>query len=333
MSKVLVTGSNGFIGSKLISMLQKKKYDVSGLDTCYYDSPTEETTIVGDIRDITESDLKGIDYVCHLAGLSGDNTADIYPHTSFDINYKASVKLAKLSKKCKVKRFIFASTCSVYGWQPDSVITELSPVDTNGPYSKSKFMTEKEIFPLHDKKFIVTCLRPATSYGSSKHLRCDLVINNLIAQACTKDIVEITSTGTQLRPVIHNEDFSAGFIACMEAPEELVNGEVFNLGRTIDNYTIKEMANKVCNVAHKQFKCTNVHPETKRNYRVSYEKIETILRDYYKPRYDLDNGIKVTYKWMKPIIKSGDYTTIYDRRHMLKERVKQGMLDTNYRWK
>lgn len=296
---ILLTGNKGYIGSVLGGVLAKKGYDVVGFDTGYYEG--KELYLINplsrqikkDIRDISAEDLKGIDAVIHLAALSNDPLGEFNPDLTRNINYLGTLKLAKLAEKAGVKRFIYASSQSMYGIADTS--HELSE-DEAGPYgetvyAKTKWDAECELKELVSSSFIVVCMRPSTVFGASPSLRCDIVFNNLVASAYTTGKIEIKSDGTPWRPVVHVRDVSSALIAGLEAPIELVNGESFNVGIPNGNYTVKDLALSAQRaVKDSELKFTNEHGADARTYRVSFKKILSVLKDYYKPQWDLDLG-------------------------------------------
>ncbi len=235
--KILLTGHRGYVGVILTKLLLDKGYDVVGLDTNYYEGcqfvdfirPKEE--IKKDIRDITVDDLAGIGSVIHLAGLSNDPLGALNPKLTDDINFKATVKLATLAKNLGIRRFIYASSCSVYGVAGEDMVDEKSSLNPQTEYAVSKLKSEVALRELTDGDFLPTILRPGTAYGFSPVLRGDLVVNNLVGWGFLTKKIKITSNGTPWRPLIHVKDFSSGFLACLEAPLELVGGQTFNLCR------------------------------------------------------------------------------------------------------
>ncbi|MGL5793509.1 MAG: NAD-dependent epimerase/dehydratase family protein, partial [Waterburya sp.] len=261
-------------------MLLDKGYDVVGLDTDLYARSTfgegivEVPELKKDVRDVELKDLEGFEAVFHLAGLSNDPLGNLNPHLTEEINYLASVKLAKLAKQAGVNRFIFSSSCSNYGAGGEDWLTEESSFNPVTPYGVSKVKSEQEISQLADDNFSPTFLRNATAYGVSPRLRFDLVLNNLVAWAFTKGLVYIKSDGTPWRPIVHIEDISRAFIAVLEAPRELIHNEAFNVGRNEDNYRIRELADIVketvpnCKIEY----AADAGPD-KRCYRVDCSKI------------------------------------------------------------
>lgn len=296
---ILLTGDKGYIGSVLGGVLIKKGYDVVGFDTGYYSGqelyPIKPLArqINKDIRDVTSENLKGIDVVIHLAALSNDPLGEFNSDLTQNINFLGTLRLARLAKKAGVKRFIYASSQSMYGVADTS--HELSE-DEAGPYgttayAKTKWEAEQELKKLSSYDFIVVCMRPSTVFGASPSLRCDIVFNNLVASAYTTGKIEIKSDGTPWRPVVHILDVCSAFVAGLEAPMELVNGESFNIGIPNGNYTIKDLALSAQRaVPGSVLKFTGEHGADARTYRVSFKKILSVLKDYYKPEWDLDRG-------------------------------------------
>lgn len=298
---ILLTGNKGYIGSVLGGILTEKGYDVIGLDTGYYNGqelyPIKALPrqIVKDIRDVELEDLKGIDAVIHLAALSNDPLGEFNSDLTQNINFQGTLKVAKLAKAAGVKRFVYASSQSMYGMADTS--HELSE-DEAGPYgttayARTKWDAECELKKLSSSDFIVVCMRPSTVFGASPSLRCDIVFNNLVGSAYTTGKIEIKSDGTPWRPVVHVRDVSSALIAGLEAPKELVEGESFNVGIPNGNYTVKDLALAAQRaVPGSTLTFTGEHGSDSRTYRVSFKKILSVLKDYYKPEWNLDRGGK-----------------------------------------
>lgn len=307
VKKVMVTGSNGYIGSLLVPLLQEKGYEVVGVDAGYFDDPecifkltptlkargsdqsVGEESVSGavsfikkDVRDINESDLAGVDAICHLAALSNDPMGALDPQLTIDINLKASARLAKLAKKCGVKKFLFSSSCSIYGaLGGERLVDEETPTDPRTAYATSKVEFEKVLKELADEKFCPVILRNATAYGSSNKLRLDIVLNNFAANAFAAGEVKIMSDGTPWRPLIHAEDIARLFIALMEAPEEKVRGEAINCGQDKENFQVKEIAQIVQGVfPTAKISLSDKPDKDSRSYRVSFQKLKRILPDF-----------------------------------------------------
>jgi len=321
-------------------MLLDKGYDVVGLDTDLYARSTFGKGIVEipelnkDIRDIELQDLEGFDAVLHLAGLSNDPLGNLNPKLTEEINYLASVKIAKLAKKAGVKRFIFSSSCSNYGAGGQDWLNEESDFNPVTPYGVSKVKVEQEVSQLADDNFSPTFLRNATAYGVSPRLRFDLVLNNLVAWAFTKGLVYIKSDGTPWRPIVHIEDISRAFIAVLEAPTELIHNEAFNVGRNEDNYQIRDLAQIVqetvpnCRVEY----APDAGPD-KRCYRVDSSKIAKVL-PHFKPQWDARKGAQELYEvYQKVGLTLEEFEgTKYQRIAHIKYLISNELLDSELRW-
>jgi nucleoside-diphosphate-sugar epimerase len=339
--KVMVTGSNGYIGAVLVPMLIKKGHEVVGLDTDYYEQCTfsgdmpDVETIHKDIRDIEKHDVESFDAIIHLAGLSNDPLGDYRPELTEDINEKASIRLAKIAKAIGVKRFLFASSCSNYGAAGDKFLTEEASFNPVTPYGWSKVKVEQALEKMADKNFSPTYIRASTAYGFSPRLRFDLVTNNLTAWAFTTGRVHLKSDGSPWRPIVHIEDISCAYIAAMQAPRELVHNEAFNVGTTTENYQIREIAEMVKEVVpgcEVDF-APGAGPDV-RNYRVDCNKLACVLHDF-KPQWTVRRGIEQLYEAYK---KTG--LTLqefegpkYMRIAHIKSLVDEERLDENLRWK
>lgn len=297
--KILVTGNNGYIGTVLTEELLKKNYDVVGLDTDYfYDcnltnkEQNKIKHIKKDVRSINSKDLDGIDAVIHLAGLANDPLGDFDPKLTEEINYQSTVKLAELSKLKKIKRFIYASSQSMYGVSDthEELEEENSKKNPVTAYAKTKWEAEKKIKTLNDEDFTVVMFRPSTVFGVSSRLRCDIVYNSLVACAFTTGRIEILSDGSPWRPVIHIKDLCSAFISGIEAPRNLVSGQSFNVGIKNGNYTVKELAEAAQRVVPgSELVFLNQHSDP-RTYKVSFKKILGVLNNHFKPEWSLDRG-------------------------------------------
>lgn len=297
--KVLVTGNKGYIGSVLTRILINKGYKVIGLDTDYYSSPIQKNEfreidqIKKDIRKVNKNDLMEIDAIIHLAALSNDPLGEFNKKLTYDINYKGTMNLAKIAKEVGVKRFIYSSSQSMYGIsnkdeELDEDNSEKNPLTI---YAKTKWDAECDLKKMGDESFTIVCFRPSTVFGASPNLRCDIVYNNLVACAYTTGKIEIKSDGTPWRPVVHVRDVSNAFIAGLEAPRELVSNESFNVGINNGNYRVKDLAEAAQMVVEgSEIAFTGEHGADSRTYKVSFTKILTILKNYYKPEWDLIKG-------------------------------------------
>jgi nucleoside-diphosphate-sugar epimerase len=297
---VLVTGNQGYIGSVLTEVLLDKGYRVTGLDTGYFTGIAKSKgkpgkQITKDIRKVVAEDLKGIDAIIHLAALSNDPLGEFDPSLTDNINYKATISLAKLAKKMGVKRFVYASSQSMYGISDTDEELDEDNSNKNAitAYAKTKWQAEQELKLLGSDEFVVSCFRPSTVFGASPKLRSDIVFNNLVACAFTTGNIEIKSDGTPWRPVVHVKDVCSAFIAGLEAPADLIANESFNVGIPNGNFTVRELAEAAQRaVPGSTLHFTGEHGKDARTYRVSFKKILTVLKDYFKPEWDLDRGGK-----------------------------------------
>jgi nucleoside-diphosphate-sugar epimerase len=296
--KVLVTGHKGYVGSVLVPMLRAADLDVVGLDSelfadCTFgDAPRDGPGLRMDVRDVRGSDLRGFDAVIHLAALSNDPLGDINPECTYAINHRATVRLAELAKAAGVSRFLFASSCSLYGVGGREMLREDAAFNPITPYGESKVRAEQDLSRLADENFSPSFLRNATAYGVSPRLRVDLVVNNLAGFAWTTGEVLIQSDGTPWRPLVHVEDMCRAFVAVLRAPREVVHNEAFNVGRTEENYQIRELAEMVnavlpgCTV--KYAKGGGPDP---RCYRVDCSKLAETLPKF-TPQWTVRRGIE-----------------------------------------
>jgi nucleoside-diphosphate-sugar epimerase len=339
--KVLVTGSQGYIGTILVPMLIQRGHEIVGLDTDYYQRCTfssevpDNDFIKKDIRDVQHEDIEGIDAIIHLAGLSNDPLGDYRPELTKDINEKASVRLAVLAKETGIKRFLFASSCSNYGSAGSDFLNEEVPFNPVTPYGVSKVEVEAALSKMADDNFSPTFLRASTAYGVSPRLRFDLVANNLTAWAFTTGRVYLKSDGTPWRPIVHVEDIALAYIAVLQAPRDVVHNEAFNVGTTTENYQIKEIAEIVqdivpnCRVDY----APDAGPD-KRCYRVNCDKIARCLHEF-KPQWTARRGIEQLYNEYKKVGLTLDEFEgpKYMRIAHIKRLIDENHLSENLRWK
>lgn len=340
--RVLVTGHKGYIGTVLVPMLMEAGHDVVGLDSDLYRSCTFGDEInfrieekIKDIRDVNPGDLEGTDAVLHLAGLSNDPLGDLNPKLTHEINYLASVRLAKMAKKSGVGRFIFSSSCSNYGAGVQDMLDEQSALNPVTPYGISKVKVEKDVRKLADDHFSPVFLRNATAYGVSPRLRFDLVLNNLMAWAYTTGKVHLKSDGMSWRPIVHIRDISRAFIAALEAPKELIHNETFNVGRSEENFLIRDIAELVRQtVPGSVVEFAESSGPDKRNYRVNCNKISRALPNF-KPEWTARKGAEELYDAYQQIgLKLEDFEgPKYRRISHIKLLLNRGLLNKNLKWK
>jgi nucleoside-diphosphate-sugar epimerase len=308
--KILVTGNRGYIGTVLTKTLLEKGYEVVGLDTNYYegcelkDPGFKIRQINKDVRNVSIEDLEGIEAIIHLAALSNDPLGEFNPELTEEINYRAAVKIASLAKEAGVKRFVYSSSQSMYGVSntDDELDEDNSAKNPITAYAKTKWQAECDLKKLNSDDFTVVCFRPSTVFGASPNLRCDIVFNSLVASAYLTRKIEIKSDGTPWRPVIHIKDVCQAFIAGLEAPRELVSGQSFNVGMANGNYTVRQLAEAAQRVVPgSSLVFTGEHGNDSRTYKVSFKKILSVLKDYYKPEWSLERGGKELVEFFKEV--------------------------------
>jgi nucleoside-diphosphate-sugar epimerase len=286
--RVLLTGHQGYLGSVMSPVLAAAGHEVVGLDSGLFadcllgPAPAEIETYAVDLRDVGPEHLAGFDAVIHLAALSNDPLGALAPKLTYDINHHASSRLGRLAKDAGVKRFLYASTCSVYGASGgDGLLTEDAPLRPVTPYAESKVRVEDDLLALADDDFSPVFLRNATAFGFSPRLRADIVLNNLVGHAYLSGQVKVMSDGTPWRPLVHAEDIADAFAACLVAPRDAVHGQAFHVGSEQNNLTVAEIAAEVVEaVPGSALVITGEFGADPRSYRVDFSRIRTALPDY-----------------------------------------------------
>ena len=298
--RILITGTEGYIGARMAPILSACGHNITGLDTGFYREgclyldpvgmPTAPRTIFKDLRTLSPRDFDGFDAVVHLAELSNDPLGSNRPEVTFKINHEGSILIAKAAKEAGVKRFVYASSCSVYGFgSGGDFLDETSATNPQTAYAQCKVNVERDAGPLADSDFCVTFLRNATAYGPSPRMRFDIVLNDLCALAWTKKKIAMVSDGSPWRPIVHIEDIIDAVRCTLEAPVATVNGEIFNVGATGENYRIREIAAIVAQAFPGCEVSAGPPSGDTRSYRVNFDKIASKLPGF-KARWTAKRG-------------------------------------------
>ena len=338
--RVLLTGNEGYIGTILVPMLRAAGHEVVGLDSglfreCSITAVPPVPTIRKDIRDVETGDLDGLEAVIHLAGLSNDPLGDLNPTLTYEINHLATVRLAVLAKAAGIGRFLYASTCSVYGAAGDDFLDERSPYNPVTPYAESKMRSEQDLTRLADERFSPIYVRAATAYGASPLLRFDLAVNNLVAWAATTGLVFLKSLGTSWRPLVHIEDIARAYVTLLHAPREIVHDQAFNVGRTAENYRISDVAELVREIVPEtRIEFASYASADRRNYRVNCDRIAAQL-PAYRPRWTVAEGAREVYQAIRDTgLSSKDFEgPRYNRIAYIRQLIGEGRIDTDLRWR
>jgi len=325
----------------MVPILQQSGHDVVGLDTFYFEDCTlrdDEDPVAEirkDIRDLQPSDLRSFDAVVHLAALCNDPLGDLHPEWTHDINHRASVQLARMAREAGVRRYLYASSCSMYGAAGgDDVLTEDAPLRPLTAYAVSKVKTEEDVSKLADADFSPVFMRNATAYGVSPRLRADVVLNNLVCWAHTTGRIRLTSDGSAWRPIVHVQDIARAFAVALVAPRETVHNQAFNVGANGENYQVRELAEIVrntvpgCSVEY----AAEAGPDP-RSYRVDFTRLSRTFPDL-KPQWNASFGAKDLFAALQEAgITLADFQgRRFIRLAQIKHLMECGSLDPALRW-
>ena len=342
--KILVTGSDGYIGARLVARLINQGHQVTGFDTGLYRDGwlyTEQkaagrtpVTINKDLRNIAPADVEGHDALVHLAELSNDPLGQNNPGVTHNINHLGSVKVAQVTRQAGVPRFVYASSCSVYGQAVSEWVDETSPTNPQTAYADCKVRVERDVAPMADRNFCVTFLRNATAYGASPRMRFDIVINDLCALAWTTKRIAMTSDGTPWRPVTHIDDICHAIECTLAADPARVNGQIFNVGADTENYRIRQIAELIASVIPGCEVSVGQSAGDTRSYRVSFAKIASQLPGF-KAQWSARAGVEQLYELFKRIEMSKDTYEFraFTRLKQLRYLKQTGQVDDNLFWR
>ena len=340
--KVLVTGTDGYIGSQLAPLLLDRGHDVTGLDTGYYrdgwlyNDPCQRfpRCINKDIRQISEQDLYGFDAVVHLAELSNDPLGQQNPDLTYQINHLGSVQLATNCIRAGISRFVYTSSCSVYGAGDGAGFkTEESEPNPQTAYARCKVLVERDVSKLASDDFSPTFLRNATAYGASPRMRFDVVLNNLAGFAWTTKQIKMTSDGTPWRPLVHLLDISEAIACVLDATREVVHNQVLNVGSTSENYQVREIAEIVAETFPGCTLSFGNSDGDNRSYRVNFDKIQTLL-----PSFKCSRNARTGARELLELFRRIDMSTAtfdfraYTRLKQLQYLVRTGQIDQDFYW-
>jgi len=340
--KVLITGCDGYIGSRLTAFLLDRGYDVTGLDTGYYregwlygePDPQYPACINKDIRRVTGDDLRGFDAVVHLAELSNDPLGQQNPALTYQINHLGTVELARRCIEAGVTRFVYTSSCSIYGTgDGGSYKNEESEPNPQTAYASCKMLVERDVSGMATDNFSPTFLRNATAYGPSPRMRFDIVLNNLSGFAWTVKQIRMTSDGTPWRPLVHVLDIAFAIACTLEAPRQAIHNQIFNVGSNSENYQVREIAEIVADTFPGCSLSFGTSDGDNRSYRVNFDKIHAMLPGF-RCHHDVRTGARELYDLFHRIDMSPDIFEFraYTRLKQLQHLLRTGQIDSDFHW-
>ncbi|MET8778419.1 SDR family oxidoreductase [Nocardia sp. NPDC004654] len=335
--RVLVTGHQGYLGTVMVPLLRAQGHDVVGLDSGLFADcvlgalPGDPPGLSVDLRDVTVEQLAGFEAVVHLAALSNDPLGALAPEITYDINHHASVRLARLAKDAGVRRFLYASTCSVYGAAGAELVTEDAPLRPITPYAESKVRVEDDVAAMADSGFSPVFLRNATAFGFSPRLRADIVLNNLVGYAALTGEVKVLSDGTPWRPLVHARDIAAAFATCLTAPVDAIHSRAFNIGTEQNNLTVAEIAAAVVTaVPGSRLVITGESGADPRSYRVDFSAARRAIG--FRAVWTVPAGATELYQeYTARGLTSGDFFQRFTRLPHLRKLCDSGVLDASMR--
>jgi nucleoside-diphosphate-sugar epimerase len=337
--RILLTGHQGYLGTVMAPILTAAGHDVTGLDSGLFadcvlgslDTP-DAPGLTTDLRDVTVDQLHGFDAVVHMAALSNDPLGSLAPEITYDINHHASTRLARLAKEAGVGRFIYASTCSVYGAQGgEDLVAEEAPLKPVTPYAISKVRVEDELAELADADFVPVSMRNATAFGFSPRLRADIVLNNLVGHAVLTGVVKVLSDGTPWRPLVHAEDIARAVVAALAAPAEVVRARAYNIGTEKNNRTVAEIAKAVVDaVPGAELAITGEAGNDPRSYRVDFSRARKELG--FEAQWSIPEGAEQLAKeYRERGLTQEEFDKKFTRLAVLSARQQAGELDEGMR--
>ncbi|MEV0361132.1 NAD-dependent epimerase/dehydratase family protein [Nocardia fusca] len=335
--RVLVTGHQGYLGTVMVPVLRARGHEVIGLDAGWFadcvlgPAPQDPPRLAVDLRDVTIEQLTGFDAVVHLAALSNDPLGSLVPEITHDINHHASVRLARLAKEAGVRRFLYASTCSVYGAAGDGLVDESAPLRPLTPYAESKVRVEDDLVAMADDRFAPVFLRNATAFGFSPRLRADIVLNNLVGHAVLDGVVKVLSDGTPWRPLVHAADIAEAFAVCLEAPVAAIHARAYNIGTETNNRTVAEIAQAVAEVVPgSEVLITGESGADPRSYRVDFGAARRELG--FEARWTIPEGAAQLYaEYTAGGLTAADFSGRFVRLARLRQLGESGAVDETLR--
>lgn len=339
--KIFVTGSEGYLGSLLTPLLARAGHDVTCCDTGFYkegwlynDLEMRPRTLCKDTRAISVEELRGYEAIVHMAELSNDPTGELAPDITYEINHRGSVRLARMAKEANVSRFVYMSSCSVYGVATADYVDENSPVNPQTAYATCKTFVERDVRKLADDEFSPTFLRNATACGASPRMRFDIVLNNLCGLAWTTREIRMVSDGTPWRPLVHGLDIANAILHVLSAPRAVIHNQILNVGATNHNWRVREIAEVIAGVFKGCRLSFGVAGADNRSYRVNFDKIHSLLPSF-ACEWDAERAVKQLHELFTRIQMTPEQFEArpFTRLKMLQHLLQSGQIDKSFFWK